>query len=339
MNMLKDIPDLLSAGIISQETADKIHNYYASKRKNSANRIFIVFGIFGAILVGLGIILLVAHNWDDLSRTTKSFFAFLPLVLGQILCGFVLIKKNDRVIWRESASAFLFFAVGACLSLITQIYNIPGNLSSFLLTWMLLCLPLIYIMRSSITSLLYLIGVTYYACEGGYWSYPSSESYLYWLLFLAALPHYYFLYKEKPESNFMIFHNWIVPVSLMVSLGTVAKNAEDLMYIAYFSLFGLFCLIGSSRFFQRQKLRNNGYKILGSLSTVVLLLILSFDWFWSDLRTREFSFNELLSSPEFFASAAISLTGFIILFLQTRNKTIREIEPMALVSVLLIITF
>ena len=137
----------------------------------------------------------------------------------------------------------------------------------------------------------------------------------------------------------MICHNWIVPVSLMVSLGTVAKNAEDLMYIAYFSLFGLFCLIGSSRFFQRQKLRNNGYKILGSLSTVVLLLILSFDWFWSDLRTREFSFNELLSSPEFFASAAISLTGFIILFLQTRNKTIREIEPIALVSVLFIITF
>ena len=141
----------------------------AIKTEIHPNRLFIVFGIFGAILVGLGIILLVAHNWDDLSRTTKSFFAFLPLVVGQILCGFVLIKKTDSVAWRESATAFLFFSVGACISLITQIYNIPGNLSSFLLTWMLLCLPLVYLMRSSITSLLYLTGITYYAVETSYW--------------------------------------------------------------------------------------------------------------------------------------------------------------------------
>ena len=342
MSILKDIPELIKAGVISQETADKINDYYTNKSRNSPNRLFIVFGIFGAILVGLGIILLVAHNWDDLSRTTKSFFAFLPLVLAQILCGFVLIKKPGNVAWRESASAFLFFSVGACISLISQIYNIPGDLTSFLLTWMLLCLPLVYLMRSSITSLLYLTGITYYAVKTSYWlflSNPSSESYLYWLLLLAVLPHYYLLYKKKPESNFMIFHNWLVPLSVIICLGTVAKNEGELMYIAYSSLFGLFYLTGSSKFFQQQKLRNNGYKILGSLGTIILLLVLSFDGFWSGLRNKDFISNEVITSPEFFAAAVISLLGFGILYFQQKNKASKEIEPIALVSILFIITF
>jgi uncharacterized membrane protein len=93
--MLKDIPELLKAGVITKETADSIQDYYQTKSGSSANRLFIVFGILGAILVGLGIILIIAHNWDELSRATKTLFAFLPLLIGQVLCGFVLIKKQN----------------------------------------------------------------------------------------------------------------------------------------------------------------------------------------------------------------------------------------------------
>lgn len=339
MSIPKDISELVKAEVISQETADKISEYYQKKGGPSSNRLFVVFGIFGAILFTLGIILLVAHNWDDLSRTTKLFFAFLPLLAGQILCGFVLIKKNESIAWRESVATFLFLSVGACISLVTQIYNIPGDLSSFLLTWMVLCLPLIYIMRSSIASLLYLIGITYYACETSYGFLETSESYLYWLLLSATLPYYYLLFRKKPESNFMVFHNWLIPLSAIITLGTVAKNTGELMYIAYFSLFGLLYLIGSSRFFKQQRIRNNGYKILGSLGTIVLLLILSFDWFWHDLRNKEFHFNELITSPEFFASLIITLAGVAIFFIQQKNNPIKEIGPIAFVSLLFIITF
>lgn len=128
MSILKDIPELIKAGVISQETADNIWEYYKTKKGPSTNRLFIVFGILGAMLAGLGIILIIAHNWDELSRGTKTFFAFLPLVIGQGTCGYVLIKKQDQVAWKESSTTFLFFAVGASISLVSQIYNIPGNL-------------------------------------------------------------------------------------------------------------------------------------------------------------------------------------------------------------------
>jgi len=58
MNMIKDIPELVKAEVISEETADKIRDFYRNKRGQSTNRLFIVFGI----LVGLGIILIIAHN-------------------------------------------------------------------------------------------------------------------------------------------------------------------------------------------------------------------------------------------------------------------------------------
>jgi len=314
--ILKNINELVQAGVISNKTADNIRDYYRGKGELSNNRLFIVFGILGAILVGLGFILIIAHNWDEISKITKTSFAFLPLLLGQILCGFTLIKKQDSVVWKESSSAFLFFAVGAVISLISQIYNIPGNLGSFLLLWMLLCLPLIYIMRSSVVSLLYLIGITYYACETGYWSFHSSETYLYWLLLLGALPHYYLLYKKKSGSNFMILHNWIITLSIVISLGTVADGTGELMYISYFSLFGLFSLMGKSQFFDLQDTRNNAYKIVGSLGTIGLLLALSFDWFWMELRTGDLLYTNAIGTPEFFAAVILTLLAGMLLFFQ-----------------------
>ena len=339
MSILKDISELLKAGVITQETANRIQDYYKIKGSSSTNRLFIVFGILGSILVGLGIILIIAHNWDELSRGTKTIFAFLPLLTGQILCGYVLMKRQDSVAWRESGTTFLFFAVGASISLVSQIYNIPGGTGTFLLTWMLLCFPLIYLMNSSIASLLYISGITYYATYLAYWSYPSTDPYLYWLLLLGVLPHYYNLYKKKSESNFMIFHNWLIPLSVVITLGTVTKTTDELMFIAYMSLFGFFYLTGNLDFFLQQKPRNNGYKILGTLGTISLLLTLSFDWFWEDLRREDFQFNEIIEAPEFFASVITSFLAGALLYLQQKNKALSDIKPLAPVFILFIITF
>ncbi|WP_430817446.1 DUF2157 domain-containing protein [Carboxylicivirga sp. RSCT41] len=339
MSILREITELLNAGIIDQTTADRIHDYYSKKKGTSTNRLFLAFGILGAILVGLGIILIIAHNWDELSRSTKTLFAFLPLLAGQGLCFYSLIKKQHNEAWKESSAAFLFFAVGASISLVSQVYNIPGELSSYLLTWMLLCFPLIYVMKSSIVSLLYLIGITYYAAEVGYMSRFTSESYLYWLLLSLELPHYYYLYKYKANSNFMVFHNWLFPLSMVIVLGTVAYKMEELMFIAYCSLFGLMYLLGDTSFFSIKKLRNNGYKIIGSLGTIVLLIILSFEWFWVELISNDLQLNKVVVSPEFITSLIITLLAGGLLYLNQKGKSLKVMKPLAPVFLIFIFIF
>ena len=337
--MQKDIPELLKAGIITSETAEGIRQYYREKAGQSQNRLFIIFGILGAILVGLGVILIIAHNWDEFSRTLKTVFSLLPLLVGQFFCAYTLLRKNDSSAWRESSSAFLFFAVGASISLISQVYHIPGNISVFTLTWMLLCLPLVYLLRSSVTSLLYVIGITYWAANAGYWTYPSEQTYYYWLLLLAVLPHYYLLKKSQPASNFIIFHHWFIPLSITIALGTVSRNHEEFMFIAYISLFCLFYLVGKTNFFQSQKSSGNGYLAIGSAGTISILLALSFTWFWEDLRRMDILFSDAIRSPEFFTALIASLlTGaFFIRF--GKYKSVSELNPMELVFLIFIFIF
>src|SRR5687768_7904611 len=224
MNIRRDLKELVGAGVISNDEANRIEEYYRHTRQPSASRMMMVFGILGAILVGLGIILIIAHNWDDFSKVTKTFFAFLPLIAGQLICFYALFKKPQAAVLRESGSAFLFFAVGASIALVSQIYNIPGNFSEFLKVWMILCIPLVYLMRSSVTSLLYISGITYYATDAGYWDFPSKPPYLYWILLLLILPWYYHLFKTRRESNFLKIHNWLIPLSGMITLGTIADR-------------------------------------------------------------------------------------------------------------------
>ena len=339
MSFIKELPELLKAEVISKETADRIENYYKNKEPQSYSKLFIVFGVLGAILVGLGIILIISHNWDELSRTTKTGLAFLPLVIGQLLGLFVLLRKQESTAWREAVSAFLFFAVGASIALVSQIYNIPGDLSAFMLTWVLLCLPIVYVIKSSITSLLYIAGITFYASQAGYWSYPSTESYLYWFLLVAILPYYYILYKKRRTSNFMTFHNWLIPLSITAILGTIAVNTEMLLPVTYFGLFGLFYLIGNLSFLKEQKLRNNGYLIIGSLGSVIILLILSFNGYWEELRSDNLDFSEVIRTPEFLITSIITVLASILLFFQWKGKSIKEINPIGGLFLLFILIF
>lgn len=321
MSIAKEIPELINAGIISEETGEQIRQYYEKKKDSSANRIFIAFGILGALLVGLGIILIIAHNWDELSRSTKAGLSFLPLILGQALCVFVLIKKRDNRTWSEASATFLFFAVAASISLISQVYNIPGKISSFILSWMLLTLPLVYLLRSSMVSLLYLIGITYYACEKGYWDYPEREPYLYWLLILLVLPHYYRLLKYLPKNNFTLFHHWIITLSVTISLGTMVSEYSQIMYLGYFCLFAVFYQVGLSSYFLHKNVIANSYRTLGTVGTLVLLLILSSNWFWERWRDATVLSEKLFVSPELWTTVILFLLALFGLFINYRQKS------------------
>ncbi|MEO1436522.1 MAG: DUF2157 domain-containing protein [Bacteroidota bacterium] len=339
MSMLKELPKLLEAGIITDAVAADIEHYYRQQKKSNSNRLFVAFGILGAILVGLGVILILAHNWDTLPRITKTVIAFLPLLVSQGVCAWALFKKPDSTTWRESGAALLFFAVGSAIALVSQIYNIDGELYEFLFGWLLLCWPIIYVLRSSIASLLFLSGITYYAAESGYWNFPNIEPYWYWIFLALMLPHYYSLFKNQPKSNFLIFHNWMIPLSLTVTLGTVALDNGDLLFWGYMSLFGLFYLIGEKPFFTDQKARNNGFRFIGAIGSICILLFFSFEFYWSELSELDGGIKQFLSGPEVIVTGVLTIVALVLLAQHYNERGDGRIKPFAPVFVLFFITF
>ena len=341
MKILKDLPELVDASVIDPETAEKIRQFYRDKQASAPNRLFLVFGLLGSMLVGLGIILIVAHNWDQLSRPLKTILAFIPLIIGQAIGAFTLLKRFESTAWRESSAVFITFAMGACIALVSQIYHIEGELSGFLFTWCLLSLPIIYVLRSSATSLLYIIGITFYAFEVGYWSRYPPAPYWYLLLLMAVLPHYYQLFRKSPRGNFIAFHHWLVPLSLLTTLGAFATELSSLMYVAYMSLFGLFMALGQHVFFDGQKLRNNGYKVLGQLGTAVLLLVLSFDDIWRPIQRNmsEFQLTEILLSSEMLIVLLLTGTAIALVYLRTRSQGMKSIRLFSVIFLLFILIY
>ncbi len=328
-----DINELVEEQVISKEIASNIEDYYKSKKDHSPNRLFTVFGVLGSLLIGLGIILILAHNWDNFSKSIKTIFAFLPLVIGQLLVGYSILKKKSTT-WKEASGTFLFFAVGACIALISQIYNIPGNLSEYLLTWIVLCVPLIYLLKSNALAMLHIIFTTYYACEYGYSFIGSKEPWLYILLLALAVPFYYQLLKKRPKANITSIFNWLFPLSLVITLGTFVGSGEQFGFLMYALLFGLLYNIGKIPFFDNQKLRRNGYLIIGSLGTIIILLTTSFEWFW------KFNYKQpVFELQEFYISVFIFFLTIGLLVYMNSRKWIKDFNLFQYVFILFTVIF
>lgn len=316
--MLKreELEELVSAGIISHDKAAEIRDYFEQRKQNGPNRILIAFGILGALLVGLGIILLVAHNWDQLSRDVKTIIAFVPVIVAQVLVGSTLWKAlNDRSL-TESSVVLLILAVGACLAMISQIYNIPGTISSFVLTWVLLSAPLVYLTQSSMASLLVILGITYYGVDVGYDYRQGQLPLAYWGIILTMLPHYWKLIKEYPGSNFTLFHHWFFSGSVAMTLGVFGSEHEFWLFPAYMCLSLIWLVLAEK--LQVKTVFQNGYQVLGFTGVFIILLLSTFEFFWDEVGAMQpfFSGREFILTLSLFSSTVI-----ISLVLKNLSKT------------------
>jgi uncharacterized membrane protein len=72
--------------------------------------------------------------------------------------------------------------VAASIALVAQTYNIPGDMPLFILTWMLLIVPLTYLIQITMPAIIYMVGVSVWV------TCVSLNLFLFWPLFLLLLP-------------------------------------------------------------------------------------------------------------------------------------------------------
>jgi uncharacterized membrane protein len=288
--LLKDLAELEAAQVISAETSEKISAFYLQRNASAPNRLGIILGILGALLIGSGIILIIAHNWDNFNKLTKTVLAFIPLLAAQLLAGYTLLKQRDSKAWRECSGVLLFLAIPATISVINQVYQVGGNLPDFLLTWMLLALPVVYVLSSSVVALLCIATATWYAVLTGYFNYPSVRPYLYLVMMLALMPHYYRLINVNPKSNLVFILNFMFCISVTITLGSFLQGDDDwyaLFFAAYLVLFCIFYY--TARLLKEGNSGMNSYPFhfTGIAGILSILFMWSFESLWIGLRQRQ----------------------------------------------------
>lgn len=323
-----EIPGLVSEGVLSTESAEKLQKHYGDlDEANGLKTALAIFGVLGAVLISAGIILLLAKNWSDLSRTMRTILSFTPLVIGQILSGLVLWKRSESIAWREGAASFLFISIGAAISLIGQTYNIPGEMDTFLLVWMLLGIPLVYLMDVNLPGIFYLAGITVWSAveqsQGGY-------ALIYWALLILLLPQLYKKIKQNPYSNPSIFLNWAISIALCFAIGiTLEKLLPGLWIIIYSGYFVVLYLSGKLWFKEETSFWQQPLQTVGRLGILAISFLITFEWPWKEIgvehyRTRV-GFHQYTGNFDYVIGAGFLLGAAYLIYTFIKKK---EIYPL-----------
>lgn len=275
-----ELPGLVASGVITAESSSAISRYYDDSDSRRANFGFVILASVGAALVSAGIILLIAHNWDEFSRATRTAFAFLPLLIAQALVAFVLLRRNESKAWRELVAIFDVAAVATAISLISQTYQIQGSFAEFMRTWLLLSIPIVYLLRTTLGASVYMIGaIVWLVNRGGvFWS--TNNPNFFWLLLLLVLPYFWMRYRAARDSRETATIALLLAVALIFGVGSTAEFAKaNVGSIAYAGLFTALYLCGM-KFFPRADGRLHPLALLGGIGIGVMALLLTFEAVW-----------------------------------------------------------
>lgn len=273
-----ELPELVGKGVVPAEVAEKLRQHYGDAEHVGKRWAVVVFGILGAALIGSGVILLLAHNWEELSRPVRAAISFLPLLLALALAGHVLWKRRASTAWREGAGTFWALAIGATISLVAQTYNISGDFAAFVLTWSLAGLPIVYLLNSSAAAALYFVGIT--AWVGSIHG-THSRDWCFWPLMALALPHVWMVGREnryRPQVGLLIA---VLAICVAFGIGFSLLRLYANGWIPVFSsYFAALYMIGELWFEEGRTARQRPLQSIGGLGAIGLGTALTFREAW-----------------------------------------------------------
>jgi uncharacterized membrane protein len=180
--LLPEIERWTADGIISPEQAERLRQRYAVTPEGPPWGL-LVFASAGALVIGLGVVLLLAYNWNAIPK-----FGKLALVFGAITAahtgGLICLRKGG---WQQRLGEALCLLgtmlFGAGIWLVAQIYHIDEHYPNGFLLWALGALMLAWILESTSHAL---VATVLLAIWGGAEVFQFHEPNL-WALPLVAL--------------------------------------------------------------------------------------------------------------------------------------------------------
>lgn len=321
--LYEELPTLVSSGVLSGESSEKLRQYYGNIKGIDSRKIALtIFAVIGSFLIGGGIILILAHNWVDMPKVIRTILSFAPLIIAQILAGYVIRTKRESSAWSESSAVFLMLSIASSIALIGQTYHIYGDLGSFLFTWMLTSFPIIYLLNSSASAILYLAGITAWA---GYSQSEGGHAMLFWPLAALAIPHIWLSVKREKYSSRSIFLCWAVVASSSIATGIVLEKVfPGLWIIIYSGLFAVLYLAGSFWFRDAPTIWQRPFHSAGVLGITVLSIMLTYEWAWNDIGWHYYRYEsccyEFAALIDYILTAAFTLNSVILLVMCIRKK-------------------
>ena len=288
----KEIEKWRAEGIIEESQAERILGRYLAfkeKREEIKRRKLIkILSTFGAILAGIGVILLIAANWKKIPAFLNA--AILIGATAGVYFGGWWFKYEKKSHPKLGGALILLGAIlfGASLILISQLYHIRIEFSNLLLVWALGVLPLGWLTRSSVVLALasgLTFGWGFFSVTGGGTRFfdfiiVRPPVYLSFILLLGLfVPLSYYL-KFLRIQKLNIIELLVLTGIMMVALTRKSSNPLVDFTLLFLALGAFIFILGEihSRFEKYREFKNVYYSI-GLLLVFITSLILTFPQF------------------------------------------------------------
>lgn len=342
--LLSELPELVANRVLSQETADALRQHYSSQPAGAPRRVgFVLSAILGSLLVGAGIILLVAHNWDFLSRPVRCAIAFTPLVLSQALAVFVLIRRSGSAAWRETAAILNVAAVGTAIALVSQTYQIQGDFARFILVWMILALPVVYLFQTSVGLSAYFVGVAVWVVSSKhgdlFGAYPNDL--WAWPLVFLGLPAFLMVLRQNRNGYGTLLATTALAIACAFSLGQTDEiGAQSFWRCSFAAYWSLVYLIGAVSFYDWRPTRFHPFVAFGWIGILSEAVFLSFRDEWRnrqwqsavDFVPRHYPDLLAFGIQVLWIAAALLFAGYALWKRRESNLAPAALAPIVLVA-------
>lgn len=152
----------VAAGLISPAQAKAI-SVHESGQKSGPSWGLLIFAGFGAVVLGLGVILLFAYNWAEMHKFAKlgAIFGALAVAHG---AGLWMRQKDFPTGAIEAAHLLGTMLFGAGIWLVAQIYHISAHYPNAFLVWAVGALLLTWTLPSVPQGVLAAVLLSIWAC-------------------------------------------------------------------------------------------------------------------------------------------------------------------------------
>ena len=136
MSLDNKLDSWIAAGLIDAAAADRIRAHEAREERPYAQWALIALGL---LALGLGVLLIIADNWDAIPNTIKLGAHWLLTALAAVVVWHG--QRADRRWLAEGALFVLGMLVLGGIALHSQVYQLTGPIWQALLMWLVLMAP------------------------------------------------------------------------------------------------------------------------------------------------------------------------------------------------------
>ena len=196
-----------------------------------------VVGMFGGLLVGLGVIAFVGANWQEIPRLARLGLLAAGLALAYGAAG--LLDRRNLRIFAEVALLVAGLIFAASIALVGQSYHLSGAFADAVVLWLVGIFAAAVLTASPTMTALGLIG-------GAFWTYLATVD-------LGAAPHWLGL----------------VPVVAGAAIATVIASRNDRLLSVLAFIFWAVLAIGSAA-------NQHGWSFAGTIAVGISVALLLF---------------------------------------------------------------